>query len=221
MDATTIPGRAGLPIDIHGGPTIDPTKNVLDLVRAEAKRQDDLRESIVHRIDTSLETFKDNILALIQAHDKRYEQRHEASEKALDAAFEAQKDAVMAQLAGADRAVSKSESGMEKRFEAIERILSQIAEQQRNLMPRSEVGVVAGALTDKITALELSLNSKIGAADVSLNGKISALEKQLDALNAERQGIKGGYGYAVGVVGFLLAIGSLIMIGIKFIQATP
>jgi hypothetical protein len=37
----TQPGQG---VDSKGQPVIDPTKNVLDLVRAETKRQDDLRE---------------------------------------------------------------------------------------------------------------------------------------------------------------------------------
>jgi hypothetical protein len=36
---------AGIPVDAHGNPTIDPTKNVLDLVRAESLRQDGLRKA--------------------------------------------------------------------------------------------------------------------------------------------------------------------------------
>jgi len=36
-------GRLGIPVDAAGGPTIDPTKNVLDLVYAESKYQDSMR----------------------------------------------------------------------------------------------------------------------------------------------------------------------------------
>jgi len=35
--------RAGLGVDYAGGPVVDPTANVLDLVRAAIQRQDDLR----------------------------------------------------------------------------------------------------------------------------------------------------------------------------------
>lgn len=34
----------GIPVDKRGGPTVDPTKNVLDLVRAESRYQDGMRE---------------------------------------------------------------------------------------------------------------------------------------------------------------------------------
>lgn len=38
-------GRAGIPIDFRGQATVDPTKNVLDLVRAESKYQDAARDA--------------------------------------------------------------------------------------------------------------------------------------------------------------------------------
>lgn len=52
-DAGESGGRAasGLAVDRSGGPTIDPTKNVLDLVRAESKYQDFAREAEVRRQD--------------------------------------------------------------------------------------------------------------------------------------------------------------------------
>lgn len=42
---------SGLPVDRSGGPTVDPTKNVLDLVRAESKYQDYAREAEARRQD--------------------------------------------------------------------------------------------------------------------------------------------------------------------------
>lgn len=41
----------GIPVDSSGGPTVDPTKNVLDLVAASITRQDDLREAAVERLN--------------------------------------------------------------------------------------------------------------------------------------------------------------------------
>src|SRR5450830_1068514 len=35
--------RSGLGVDLHGGPVVDPTENVLALVHAAVNRQDDLR----------------------------------------------------------------------------------------------------------------------------------------------------------------------------------
>lgn len=160
---------------------------------------DSARVPTAPREGWSVDTALDYILSLIAANDKRYEQRYEASQKALDAAltaqkeatqaaFAAQKEGISAALAAADRAVQKAEASAEKRFESVNEFRSTLADQQRNLIPRSEVGVMISALTEKI----------------------NALEKVIDKMEAERMGIKGGWGYAVGVVGLVMALAALI-----------
>jgi hypothetical protein len=42
-DDAVSPSAAGTGVDIYGGPVVDPTKNVLDLVKAESKYQDAMR----------------------------------------------------------------------------------------------------------------------------------------------------------------------------------
>ena len=54
-------GRRGIPIDAYGHDTIDPTKNVLDLVRAESKYQDSMRDSLKERWDESHIALKEQI----------------------------------------------------------------------------------------------------------------------------------------------------------------
>lgn len=135
-------------------------------------------------VETSFEYFK----ALIEANDRRYEQRFEASQKAIDLGFSAQKAAVDAALAAADRAVIKAETSAEKRFESVNEFRNTLGDQQRNLIPRAEVDVTVKAMNDKI----------------------SAVQKQVDALLAERVGGRGVWGYVVGAAGLLVAIGALV-----------
>jgi hypothetical protein len=146
----------------------------------------------------TIETAMEHVLSLLQEADRRYSARFDAIQNSTEQSLQA-----------AQQAVLKAETAAEKRFESVNEFRNTLSDQQRNLMPRSEVTVVSGALTEKIQSVESSLSSKI-----------YALEKQLDSLKAEREGIRGGWGYAVGLVGFLLAIGSLVMIGIRFVQ-TP
>jgi len=70
---------------------------------------------------------------------------------------------------------------------------STLADQQRTLMPRAEVEVLVN----------------------SMNERIAGLKQQIDTLQSERQGIKGGWGYAVGVVGFVLAVLALMKFMVK------
>jgi len=189
----------GLPVDKFGGATVDPTKNVLDLVDAANKRQDDLRAADVKRLDTDIAAFKEYLKELMAAHDKRYEQRFEAQQKALDAAFVAQRDAVnaamvaqkeagTAALAAQDRAVAKAEMAAEKRFESTDKARSEQAEHQRTLMPRLEAERALTALAEKIVILETF--------------RTEVLSKGI--------GAKEGYGWVIGVVGFVLTILTLI-----------
>jgi hypothetical protein len=159
-------------------------------------------------LDASIEAAKLAAVAAAALHeasraasDLRYQQRFEAQSDALAAAFLSQQTAMQtaftvaekavgAALAAADRAVSKAELAADKRFESVNEFRKTLDDQQRTLMPRPEVNVMFTGLTDKFTSLK----------------------EQLDGLLAERAGIKGGWGYAVGVVGFVLAVLALFKV---------
>jgi len=144
-------------------------------------------------VDAKLDTLN----TLIAGNDKRYEQRFEGQKAAIDAAFAAQKEAINAALAAADRAVAKAENATEKRFESVNEFRGTLDNQQRTLIPRSEVDVMVRGLEEKIA------NNT----------------KQMDALLAERAGLKGGWGYAVGVVGFILTVASLGLLLLKALRS--
>ena len=142
---------------------------------------------------------------VIASNDKRYEQRFEASQKALDAALTAQKEATVAAfaaqekainaaLASAERAVLKAELATEKRFESVNEFRGTLDNQQRTLIPRSEVDVMVRGLDEKI----------------------AQLTKQADALTAERRGGQAMWAFVIGALGLVLTIGSLVALTFKF-----
>lgn len=146
-------------------------------------------------VETRLNLLTRSIEEKLGESDLRYQQRFEAQSKALEAAFLAQqmamqtalaaaKEAVVAALAAADRAVAKAEGASEKRFEGVNEFRAALADQQRTLMPRSEVEVTIKAISERL----------------------SALKDTVDARTNERRGLTGGWGYAVGAIGFLLAL---------------
>lgn len=147
-----------------------------------------------------------NLRTLISGNDKRYEERFIASQKALELGLAGQKSEISAALAAADRAVLKAEMATEKRFESVNEFRGTLDNQQRTLIPRAEVDVLMRGVSEKIFTLTKGQDE--------LKGTVALLQ-------AERQGIKGGWGYAVGAVGFILAVGSLVMIGVRFIQQVP
>lgn len=54
----------GVAVDSRGGQVVDPTKNVLDLVRAESAKRDELRTADRDLFNTRLDALKDQIKAL-------------------------------------------------------------------------------------------------------------------------------------------------------------
>lgn len=150
----------------------------------------------------SLETAIDYLLSmiaskhaelkiLIDGNDLRYEQRFAAAQRAIDAAFAAQKEAMMTALVAQQEAVTKAERATEKRFESVNEFRGTLDNQQRTLIPRSEVQEIRKTLEVEITNL-----TKI----------IDEVKAKSNERTAERRGVQGGWGTAVGVVGFLLGL---------------
>jgi len=146
------------------------------------------------------------VLSVIQGNDKRYEERFAASQKALELGLMGTKSEISLALQAADRAVQKAEAATEKRFESVNEFRGTLDNQQRTLIPRSEVAVLVEGLNEKISHLSKTVDEQ---------------KSIVASLQAERQGVRGGWGYAVGAVGFLLALGSLVMIGVRFLQTKP
>lgn len=85
----------------------------------------------------------DNVKTLIDANDKNYNQRFENVIQATQSALNA-----------ADRAVNKAESAAEKRFEGVNEFRATLADQQRTLMPRSEVEILVKGINERIEKIE-------------------------------------------------------------------
>jgi len=144
----------------------------------------------------TVDTAMAHLLSLLADAEKRNEARFKAAEQTVNLQFGAQRDAVNTAMASADRAVQKAETAAEKRFESVNEFRNTLADQQRNLMPRSEVTVMMSAMQEKI----------------------NALEKTIDGMHAERLGMRGGWGYAVGVVGFVLTVVTLIGVAVASLK---
>lgn len=99
----------------------------------------------------------------------------------MSAQLQAQKDQVALAMTAAREAVSKAEAASEKRFEGVNEFRSTLADQQRTLMPRSEVEALFRAVHDKI----------------------NKIESEIIESRASKSGAKEGWGYAVGIIGLV------------------
>jgi hypothetical protein len=162
--------------------------------------------SLEQYLETRLNLLTKSVEEKLEAQNLRYQQRFEAQSDALTAAFLAQQTAmqtalisaekaVQAALAAADRAVAKAETTSDKRFDGVNEFRGQLADQQRTFIPRAEVDILVRGLTEKVDSL-----------NASLGGRISAIDKQLSERRAESAGVKGGYGYAVGIIGLVVTV---------------
>lgn len=77
-------------VDARGRPVIDPTKNVLDLVLAEGRRQDELREASARRLNDLASMRADYDDKLRQAEAARIDAIREVDVKAVQRAAEVQ-----------------------------------------------------------------------------------------------------------------------------------
>lgn len=137
----------------------------------------------------TVDTLLDHLRAVIESYNLRYVDRFTSIEEELRTGLTAVKESSAMALAAAEKAVQKAEAAAEKRFEGVNEFRSTLSDQQRTLMPRSEVDVLMNSLREKL----------------------DRLDRQFDAAQAERAGIKGGWGYAVGIIGVVLALLSIAM----------
>jgi len=116
------------------------------------------------------------------------ESMFEAQERLNQQRFEALRDTSAAAMLAATTAVTKAEAATEKRLENVNEFRNTLSDQQRNLMPRSEFEALEKALTFRL----------------------DALDRQLEAHRAERNGMRGGWAMAIGAVGFVLTVLTII-----------
>lgn len=140
----------------------------------------------------SLETYVETRFNLLT---KAMNEAFEAADMRYQQRFDAQSDALRAALLVVKEAVVKAESATEKRFESVNEFRQTLTDQASTFMPRKESEALYRSITDKL----------------------DAIEKAQDRLSAEREGVRGGWGYAVGVVGFLIGLGTLAVMALKLL----
>lgn len=145
-------------------------------------------------------SLREYVDALFGEHGKRTDERAAASQRAIDDAFRAQEKLLDARLLAAQDAVEKANVANEKRFDGVNEFRSSLGDQQRTLMPRSEVEVIVKSLNDKVEAQ---------------NKLIQSNADNLRELIANRAGVGSGWGYAVGAVGLILGVAGLALAVLK------
>jgi len=126
----------------------------------------------------------DDVISLKEYIDTKLENL----EKAMNAKFESVTQATNSALAAADKAINKSDIAVEKRLDSVNEFRAALTDQQRTLMPRSEVEIL-------IKGVESKTDSN---------------EKRIITLESKGVGIGQGWGIAVGVIGLVAAVIAII-----------
>ncbi len=77
-------GRPGIPVDAYGKATIDPTKNVLDLVRAAISAQDSARDALEKLLNEKVQGLKDMLRVVTDAQVAYQNSQRDAETKRID-----------------------------------------------------------------------------------------------------------------------------------------
>jgi hypothetical protein len=228
------PARVGLPVDANGNPTIDPTKNVLDLVQAAIKRQDDLRDASMQLTRTQIEAAEkidalraENVKDVANALARKL-----ADEATLRAYYAERLDAAEAKRIDAIRAVDVAAVAVASQRAADQATVlatqvQQSAEALRTLVATTAATVatsqqqLATSLSARLTTLEQAGYQQAGQQKVS-DPALAALIAKVDALvvaNSDRSGVGTGRsdvtGWFAAIFMGLMSLGMLLVLVFK------
>lgn len=149
-----VDNESGPGVDRVGNPVVDPTKNVLDLVRAESKYQDGMRDA-----GEKLQN------AIRDAEDRRIEDLSEAETRRVDA-LDAQRVRYETRIAEDLKVNVKTTS---------DQLAGQLVKETAALY--NQVTALSNSLTNQISALTQSIPVQIGTISTGFNARLSELEK--------------------------------------------
>lgn len=196
----------GLAVDSRGGPVVDPTANVLALVEAANRRQDDLRKLNNKRI---------------MAHIKRLDDMAELRAKHASEIAKLESDRLNAIRQVDVLAVNTAADRAAQAVATLNATTANNAETIRNAMNTTAANIAAqlantvSAITERLAALEKLSYEGIGKQRVSdpmMGELVSKMEKMSAALSqgaGKSEGFSAAWAIligAVGIVGTILAV---------------
>lgn len=136
------------------------------------------------------------IVSLMQAQKELLMAIIEGNDVRYGQRFDASKEAIAAALNAAKEAVQKAEAAAEKRFEGVNEFRSTLSDQQRTLMPRQEAEALIRNLSEKIETQERRITENV----------------------SQREGIGQGWQLALGAVGLIGALLSIVAVSIVLVR---
>jgi len=170
---------SGIPVDASGGPTIDPTANVIALSEASNRRQDDLRLAHRELFDTQNANLKAQLIlwgdhqkALSDLRERHQEKLMEAESKRLDA------------IRQIDRETQERTAA--QILNAVTTLAAQNATTAETL--RTQVATTAAAANSTFQTTNAEFNKRVSALELSSSegrGKQALADPQMLEMAAE------------------------------------
>lgn len=216
-------------VDASGGPAIDPTPNVLDLVEAANKRQDDLREASCRWVATRCESLE-KLSDLRAAHNREISDIRSSHSREMRRA-EAERLNSIRQV---DVTAVKTEA--DRALAAIQTLAATTATNAENL--RNALNATATTIANQTASTVSALSERIAALEKSsYEGKgkqfysdpiLEQLTATMNSLKQSRDTVEGRTGGVnavwVAIAGVVAAFGILVTIVVSlfaFRTTTP
>ena len=239
---------SGIPVDASGGPTIDPTKNVLDLVHAAVKRLDDLhgndlvwaeklRSSETKRQDQHIEWLRESAMQLRAAESHRMDEVLKLHAEFNAKLSDAERDRINAIRAVDVGAVAVAAERSSDQANVLANQVAASAETLRSLVATTATTAantaaqIAAQFTDRIGALEKAQyenKGKSGVADPQLEQvvrQVGDLATRMSLNSGKSEGIGASWGVVIAVIATVIAIGGLLTkfqsASVPLAQTTP
>lgn len=172
-------GIAGAGVDAQGLAVRDPTKNVLDLVWAESKYQDGMREALLELLETKISALQHNITVAEQHHREMdaAESRRVNEQLSLRAAYEERLTQAEAKRIDAIRAVDVNAVSVanQRATEQAAVLATQVAQSAEQL--RTQVASSAEALRSLVATTASTAATTLQQIVNPLTERISKLEQ--------------------------------------------
>jgi signal transduction histidine kinase len=201
----------GLGVDMAGGPVVDPTKNVLELVGAAVQRLDDLANLRGDYEEKLLNAESRRIGEVIELRADFQEKLSLAESRRIDAIRAVDVGAV---AIASERAAQQATVLASQVAQSAETLRALVATTAQTVA--ASLAAVSGQLTERISALEKSSYVGSGRSAVS-DPMLSELVQEMRSVRENNRaafGVKAGgasmWGYIVGGIGAILGLGSLI-----------
>lgn len=198
----------GIPVDRSGGPTIDPTANVLALVEASNRRQDDLRLLQKEMSDIKHAHSKE-ICDLMAAHQRALDAKE--SER-LDSIRKVDRDDVNKTAAAALDSIRTLAATTATTAETLRTQVATVAQAAAN-----QRAIDTGETNKRLSALELASSEGKGKQAFSdpmmekLVSRMDTLLQQNSASSGRTSGSSALWAYVVGAIGAIVGFGSLFL----------